>query len=53
MSEGPSDDVAAVLSALAVFSSATDKPSITRANNWLQEFQHAVNNRLSSLALIL
>ncbi|KAF8508506.1 ARM repeat-containing protein [Gautieria morchelliformis] len=41
MAEPSSNDVAAVLSALTVFSSATDKPSITRANNWLQDFQHS------------
>lgn len=46
MTEPSTDDVAAVLSALAVFSSATDKPSITRANNWLQDFQHSVNRLL-------
>lgn len=38
----PSADVAAVLSALEVFSTATDKAAITQANNWLQDFQHSV-----------
>ncbi|KIJ45201.1 hypothetical protein M422DRAFT_779110 [Sphaerobolus stellatus SS14] len=39
----PSPDVAAVLSALAVFGTATDKAAIQQANSWLQEFQHSVS----------
>lgn len=42
-------DIQEVLRALQVFSHATDKASIDRANVWLQEFQHSVNT-LSPLA---
>lgn len=31
-----------VLAALEVFSSATDKDAINRANTWLLDFQHSV-----------
>ncbi|KAF9015064.1 armadillo-type protein [Cyathus striatus] len=34
-------DIQALLSALDVFSRATDKESIDRANSWLQDFQHS------------
>lgn len=36
-------DIQAVIAALDVFSRAPDKPSLERANAWLQEFQHSVN----------
>jgi hypothetical protein len=34
--------VQAVLSALQVFSNASDKASLETANTWLQDFQHSV-----------
>ncbi|KAJ7038295.1 armadillo-type protein [Mycena alexandri] len=34
-------DIQAVIAALDVFSRAPDKPSLERANAWLQEFQHS------------
>jgi hypothetical protein len=36
-------DIAALLDALNVFSSAPDKDSLAKANAWLQDFQHSVN----------
>ncbi|KAF8584964.1 ARM repeat-containing protein [Ramaria rubella] len=53
MSQQPSADVAAVLAALEVFSSATDKTSIARANNWLQDFQHSPEAWATANVLLL
>lgn len=41
-----------LLEALAVFTQTPDKVALSRANSWLQDFQHSVNTSLAVTAYL-
>lgn len=42
MASTADNQIQAIVAALQVFSTTTDKSSLEQANAWLQEFQHSV-----------